>query len=126
ASTTIYTVTGNSGPCTDTKTVSIQVFPLPVLNPVATPSNICSGAAVTLVSNSASTNTWFPGNIVAATVAVSPTATTIYTVMGTSGAGCVKSETVQLIVRPLPTVVVTPASNTICTGAVSITASGAS
>ena len=53
---------------------------------------------------------------------MSPTTTTIYTVTGTNAAGCVKTETVNIVVNSLPIAnAVLPSSDTICyDGAVAV------
>lgn len=49
---------------------------------------ICTSQSVTLNASGASTYTWNPGNLTGASINVSPSATTDYTVMGTNSAGC--------------------------------------
>jgi len=104
ASTTIFTVTGTASLCNNSATLTVVVNTLPVVSAIASPTAICPGFTSTLTSVGASTYTWNPGNIVGASVTVSPLANTIYTVTGTSGAGCPRSNTVSLIVNPTPTV----------------------
>lgn len=116
--TTIYTVNAkNTSGCQGTQTVMVTVNPLPTVNVAATPSAICIGNSTSLSASGASTYTWSPGALNGGTVTVSPAASAIYTVTGTSTAGCVGSNTLAVTVNPLP--VVAPANNgPVCVGGV--------
>ncbi len=113
---TNYTVTGTStAGCVGSGTVAVTVNPNPTVTAVAAPAAICAGQTSNLTAGGASTYTWQPGNIVGAVVTVTPPATQIYTVTGTSAAGCTGTRTVQVTVNPLPVVV--PGSNSpVCLG----------
>lgn len=113
---TTYTVTGTStAGCVGSGTVAVTVNPNPTVTAVAAPAAICAGQTSNLTGGGASTYTWNPGNIVGAAITVTPATTTIYTVTGTSAAGCTGTRTVQVTVNPLP--VVTPGSNSpVCLG----------
>jgi gliding motility-associated-like protein len=126
-STTIYTVTGTNGNgCVNTKTVNLTVNPLPTLTVAASPATICVGATSTLTGTGATSYTWNPGALTGASISVSPGSTTIYTVTGTNGNGCVNTKTVNLTVNPLPTLTVAASPATICVGATStLTGAGA-
>lgn len=92
----------------------------PTLSITQSSTNICSGNSVTLTANvtgtvSVSTYTWSNGTQNTTSIVVSPTATTVYTVSGTSAAGCVGSGTAAITVTLTPTVVVP--SYTACTAA---------
>ncbi len=76
-------------------------------------SPICSGTNATLTANGATSYTWNPGAITGSNVVVSPTASVIYTVSGTSGCG-INTSTTSLIVIASPTVSVN--SGAICSG----------
>lgn len=114
--TTTYTVTGTgANGCTATATKTMNVNNLP--NIVITPSNasICAGSSITLTASGAGSYTW-TGLGTGASKTVSPTATTIYTITGTSGTGCSNTTTKTLTVNALPTITITPASPSICSG----------
>ncbi|MDI3479485.1 MAG: hypothetical protein PWQ14_631, partial [Rikenellaceae bacterium] len=85
--TTTYTVTGTSSGCTATATVSVTVNPLPTVLASASPSTINSGQSSVLTASGASTYSWNTGGNTAS-ITVSPTSTTTYTVTGTSTLGC--------------------------------------
>ena len=125
--TTTYTVTGSDASgCANTATTTVTVNPLPVVSITASSNAICLGSSATLAASGATSYTWMPGNLVGASIIVSPISTTTYTVTGTNGNGCVNTSSVTVVVNPLPTVNVSASSNTICAGSPSIlSASGA-
>ncbi|MBP7808060.1 MAG: T9SS type A sorting domain-containing protein [Bacteroidia bacterium] len=83
--TTIYTITGANGPCTDTKTVSITVSTAPVVNATTSNSFICAGQTVTLSATGAVSYTYNPGGITGNPIALNPTSSVTYTVLGSNG-----------------------------------------
>ncbi|MBK7666110.1 MAG: gliding motility-associated C-terminal domain-containing protein [Sphingobacteriaceae bacterium] len=125
--TTIYTLTGNNGTCSSTIAVTVSVTPLPTVSAVSSPTSICAGNTATLTGSGATTYTWMPGSLTTATIAVSPTVTTIYTITGANGT-CTNTQTISLTVNASPTVIATinPVSATICAGrTATLSASGA-
>ena len=115
-----YTATGTSAAgCVNTDQVVVTVNPLPTVN-AGLDQTICIGQTVTLAGAGANTYSWTAP--VQNNVAFSPSATTTYTVTGTSLAGCISTDQVLVTVNPLPTV---NAGNdqTICVGA-AVTLSG--
>jgi PKD repeat protein len=126
AATTVYTVTGFNGTCSNVKTVTVTIGT--GLSIAVSPSNpsICQGASATLTASGATTYTWNPGNIINSSIVVSPTTTSSYTVIGTSGA-CSGTTIVTVTVTPNPTVSINPIPSAICSGSSStLTALGAS
>ncbi|RNI23539.1 T9SS C-terminal target domain-containing protein [Rufibacter latericius] len=105
--TTTYTVTvtGENG-CRRTDQILVTVSPLPVLTVTPAIPAICLGSSVQLQATGAVTYSWSPATGLSdptiANPIASPTATTIYTVTGTSAAGCVTSKTVTVKVNPIP------------------------
>ncbi len=127
ASTTIYTVIGANGGCTDTKTVQVLVNPSPTITASASPTQVCSGSSVTLSATGGITYTWQPGSLSGTTVVVSPSVTTVYTVSGTNVSGCTGTAVVNVSVTPNPTVNPSASPSIICVGASStLSATGAS
>ncbi len=130
--TTTYTITGTSGAgCAGTATQTITVNPLPTITTTPGAAAICIGSATTISASGAATYSWSPATGLSATTGASvtctATTTTTYTVTGTSAAGCTNSTTQTITVNPLPAVVATPGSSTICNGtSTTISASGAS
>jgi 3-dehydroquinate dehydratase len=98
--------------------------PLPTIT-ASTPNSICKGASATLTATGTGTYKWSDAAAsTTATISVSPTANTVYTVTLTDAKGCVNTDTVNVIVNNLPTIVAsTP--NSICKGAsATLTATG--
>jgi type IX secretion system substrate protein/NHL repeat-containing protein len=120
---TVYTVTGTSVfGCTATQTISVHINSLPIVS-IGGNSSICIGAHTILTGMGANTYTWNSGSNTNA-ISVNPTSNTTYTVTGTDGNGCENSDTITVVVNPLP--VITVNSGTICAGqAFTITPSGA-
>lgn len=122
--TTTYTVTGaDANSCTNTSVRTITVNPLPVMA-VSGNSVICAGNQATLTASGAITYTWTTG-ATSASVSVSPTLTTTYSVVGTNAAGCTGSLTRTLVVNALPTITATSNASMICSGqSATLTAGG--
>lgn len=93
--TTNYTVTGTDGAGCDNFAIhTLSVNPLPTLI-ISGSSGICTGQSATLNVSGASTYTWNTGST-ASSIVTTPSATTMYTVIGTDLLGCVKTST-QLV-----------------------------
>jgi hypothetical protein len=119
----VYSVTGSySNQCSSTGTVYIMVVPLPNVTAVSSPTAICAGNTVALTAGGASTYTW-DTNANTQTTIESPGSTTVYTVTGTSAAGCVNSNTVEVVVNTFTPSISSP--TTVCLGsAITLTAGG--
>jgi gliding motility-associated-like protein len=122
-STVTYSVTGTTAAgCTGTDNVVVTVNPLPTTN-AGVDQTVCAGTPVTLTATGASTYSW--NNGVSQGVAFTPTATTTYTVTGTTTAGCTTQDQVVVTVNALPVV---GAGNdvSVCNGtSVTLTGTGA-
>ncbi len=124
--TTNYTVVGSNGTCTNSAIVTLSVIPSPTINTFGFPPNICSGSSGTIGANGAISYTWFPGAINSQTIVVTPTATTIYTVLGTNGFGCTGTATRTVNVIPTPTINPIATPSLICgSGSSTLTVTGA-
>lgn len=88
-----YSVIGASGSCSNTAVTSITVNSLPTVSASTNNTLICSGQTATLTANGASTYTWSTAEN-AASIAVSPTVQTTYTVEGTGTNGCVNTSVI--------------------------------
>ena len=118
------TITPTFGTCVGIPvTTTITVYPFP--NVSAGPDQaLCAGESTSVTATGAVNYTW--NNGITDGIAFTPTATTTYTVTGTSTDGCVNTDQMDIVVNPIPTVF---AGNdvTICPGASTIlTGSGAS
>ncbi len=104
--TTTYVVTGR-GPngCTSAASVTVTVLPLPVITGTVG-AEVCAGSSVGLSASGAISYVWSPSatlsTTVGSSVTASPTSSTIYTVTGTDGNGCVNWNVVPVSVHPLP------------------------
>lgn len=125
-STTHYTVTGSNGSCSSTGTCTVTVISPP--NVTVTSPTICKGSSANITAGGATTYSWTPSTGLSATtgavVTASPTVTTTYTVIGTTGS-CTSTATSIVTVNPTPTITVN--SPAICKGnSTTLNASGAS
>lgn len=122
--TTVYTVTGTNGSCSNTKTVSVTLSNTLAVNATASNSIICSGSTTTLTGAGATSYSWSTGGTTSQ-ISVSPTVTTVYTVTGTTGS-CSNTKTVSVAVNAAPVVNVASTSTLLCSGqSVTLTGSGA-
>jgi hypothetical protein len=117
--TTVYNVTGTTGGCSGSSSVTITVNAVPNIT-ITAPGSICSGATATLTASGASTYLWSTG-ATTTSINVSPTTTTSYSVTGTSAAGCSSSTTGFVTVNQNPSVS-TSATNVNCFGGTNGTA----
>jgi hypothetical protein len=77
---------------------TITINPTPTVAASASNTLICLNNSVMLMSSGASTYTWNPGNVTGSMVSFTPAVSTIYTVTGTSGAGCVSGSAISVSV----------------------------
>jgi hypothetical protein len=126
-SSTTYTVSGTAAACSGSNSILITVNATPTLAPAPSSPTICTPGPGTNLNVSGATNyTWNPGNLTGAVVAVNPVSTTVYTVVGTTTAGCTDTKTTQIVVNGKPTVFAATSNPTLCIGNVgSVFATGA-
>ncbi|MCA6364975.1 MAG: T9SS type A sorting domain-containing protein [Bacteroidetes bacterium] len=127
AATTTYTVTGtDANGCNAVSTITITVNPLPAVSASASPAAVCIGSSSTLSATGAVTYVWNPGNLSGASVSVTPSATTTYTVTGTDANGCENTDVATVTVNALPTVTASASATSVCIGSsTTLNASGA-
>ncbi len=118
-----YTVTGTTAAgCKGTANVTVTVGTLTV-TAVAAKTTLCSGSSTKITASGAGSFTWKPNTGLSGTtgsvVIATPSATTTYTVIGTSSGGlaCSDSAFITITVNTTPTITVTPASKLLCFGA---------
>lgn len=109
--TTIYTVTGSNGTCSNTTTATLSVTTTPTLT--APSATICSGQTATLTASNATTYTWTPGNVTGNTYIIAPPSNTVVTVIGANGT-CTAQATVSVTIGSAVSISVPP--STICVG----------
>ncbi len=115
-STTIYSVSGTTNSCISTETVMITVF-VPTLS-ITGNTSICSGATATLNASGANTYAWSNG-FTTANIQVNPTSTTLYTLAAlstSSGINCPSTGSIQVLVKPNPTLTATASRTAMCKG----------
>jgi hypothetical protein len=103
---TIYTVTGTSSQgCTNSNFIAIGVNPAPVITVSAASNTVCQGGSVQINASGATSYDWSPASSllpsIGSVVMATPTATTVYTVTGTTG-GCTATATEQIVVTSTP------------------------
>lgn len=126
ANTATYTATGtSSNGCSAQAAIAVTVNPLPVITSSASSSVICAGSSATLTSAGANTYTWSSGGTTS-TETVTPTSSSVFTVSGTSIAGCTSFTTLAITVNTLPIVSAGTSASLICSGqSATLTATGA-
>ncbi|MCA0236784.1 MAG: gliding motility-associated C-terminal domain-containing protein [Bacteroidetes bacterium] len=119
-----YTLVASNPGCTETRTVDIQVSTIDLQVNVEDTLQICQGTSIPIQALSSPTGTpveWSPlaGLQVGpggASVTATPNETTLYTAT-VSVPGCVKTETIYVIVDSLPqNLAILPGDTTICQG----------
>jgi len=120
---TTYSVIGtDANGCTGAASSFVTVNTLPLVA-VNSPSSVCSGNNISLTASGANNYLWNTSNT-SASITVSPTTMTSYSVTGTDANGCTGTAATTILVNPLPVVNINGAS-TICGGvAVTLTATG--
>lgn len=116
------TVTNSFG-CSRRDSVHVGVRSLPAAN--AGPDQaICPGGMAMLNGTGGGTYQWSPGGATTASISVSPSASTNYILTVTSSNTCTHSDTVRVVVNPVPVANAGP-DKAICMGSTtSLTASG--
>ncbi len=97
-----YTVTGSDiNSCNNTSVITVTVYPNPTVLVTGTVPAICAsdGTTLSLLASGAASYTWNTGSQTPGAT-ISPTATTNYTVTGTSSDGCTHTRIVQQFVDP--------------------------
>ena len=118
---TIYTVAASDGTCVNTATVAVATNPNPTVSIAATSTNICFGQSVSLVASGAQGYTWTTAGITSntnsATIAETPTASTLYTFIGDNAFSCTTAISQVVVVRTTPTLNISTTKTLVCTGA---------
>jgi uncharacterized repeat protein (TIGR01451 family) len=111
-----WTIT--NGACTLSDDVILTNNPLPTISVSTAAPAICIGSNTSFTASGATTYSWSPATglsaTTGATVIANPVTTTIYTVTGTDGNGCINTANVSLTVNALPTVASITGSSSVC------------
>lgn len=130
AATTIYTVIGSNGTCTNVSTTTVNVTAGLTLTVTASSSTVCPGSNVTLTASGATNYTWSPSATLSSAngspVTATPTVSTVYTVIGATGT-CTGSATFNVGVSSSLPILITanPGFVTCPGGSATLTATGA-
>ncbi|WP_430404818.1 gliding motility-associated C-terminal domain-containing protein [Fluviicola sp.] len=115
---TLYAYDGTTG-CSDEVSFTVTFLPPPVIS-VSANDTICNGEAAVFTASSSGngmTYVWTPGNLTGSSISVTPSASTIYSVIGTDANGCVSNiVSSAAIVKPKPVVTLQLSDDTICVG----------
>jgi hypothetical protein len=112
--------------CAQNANITLNVKPSPVINAFCIPANVCPGKSANLQAsgNGVAAYLWNTGAS-GAILAVTPSASAVYTVQGTSSNGCLGSQTVAVNVNPTPTITGSASRNQMCLNeSVSLSATG--
>ena len=111
---TNYIVTGtDANGCSSSDTVHVTVNSLPNVN--AGPDvSICNGSTISINASGAVSYQWNPIGSTAASVLVTPSSNSSYTVIGTDANGCISADTVNVTVNAVPVSVLYPTF--VCSG----------
>lgn len=117
----VYTVTAtNAEGCSAPASVTVTVNPLPTIT-ISGNTTLCAGNSTTLTASGADSYSWSTGDN---TASVSISAFGIYTVTGTTTAGCSGTANVTVLVSQLPVITISGETD-ICAGeSTTLTANG--
>ena len=120
-----YIVTGTDvNGCSDTSSINITVNALPIVTAHSSASAVCEGTSLFLYGSGTLNYQWTGG--ANDSVVFVPVSSATYTVTGTDALGCSNTDTINIVVNPLPA---TPIANdvVVCSLATipNLTASGA-
>lgn len=124
---TMYTLTGSNGICSNTDSIFITVHPLPLVTVATVNPNdtVCNGSSVTLAGGGAASYAWNGPQMITNNIAFSATTSGIYTVVGTDANLCTNTASILMTVNALPNVSIASIlpNDSICSGT-SVTMSG--
>lgn len=96
---TIYTVIGTIGTCSNPQTVAVNVQQFPTVS--VNKNSVCANSQTTITASGAATYVWDNG-ATTSTIDVYTSSPISHTVTGYSSAGCASSVVVNIQVNPLP------------------------
>ncbi len=101
---TTYTLTGtDSNNCTSSVSKIINVNSLPVISTTPASPQVCLGGTLSVTASGATSYIWSPSENLSSTtgasVIMSPTTPTIYTITGTNSNGCINSISVPVTIN---------------------------
>ncbi len=119
-STTTYSVIASSGTCADTASITVNIGSITAS--ISGNTSICSGNSTTLSASGGTSYSWTTGALTSSII-VSPTTTTNYSVVATTGA-CSDAAGITVSINPSPTVSISGNTNLCAGDNTTLTASG--
>lgn len=121
---TVYSVTGTSLGCVGSTTVSVTIGSMLSVYITPTSPTLCAFGANTLTASGATSYTWSTGPVTTS-IAITPSTTTTYSIIGTNGA-CSGTTALTVSVIPTPTMGISfSPSPSVCLGqTATLTANG--
>lgn len=110
----------------DTLAKVINVVAPPSLTVTASSGTICAGKTATLTASGATSYTWTPTALTSASIVVTPTTTTIYTLTGRNSFNCTSTKTLSIFVNPKPVISISGTNSVCINSSLTFTANGAS
>ncbi len=107
-------ISANNSGCIDTIVKPVIIYPLPAANAGADIS-VCTGSPVTLTATGGTSYVWSPIGQTGQTATFTPSGSTTVVVQVTDANGCVKNDTVNVSLNPLP-VISAGADQSVCSG----------
>ncbi|MDO8999366.1 MAG: T9SS type A sorting domain-containing protein [Bacteroidota bacterium] len=106
--------------------VTLTVTSQPTITIASSQTSVCPNSSVTIGVTGATTYTWSTGGN-GASIVVTPSASTIYTVVGENAPGCSGTNSIAITTNSVPVVNVSSSASLICVGqTATLTANGAS
>ncbi|MBK8328837.1 MAG: T9SS type A sorting domain-containing protein [Bacteroidetes bacterium] len=110
-----YVVNGtDTNGCMNQDSIEIIVNALPPVMANASDTSLCIGDSVMLFGSGALTYVW--NNLVIDSMIFAPNITSNYVVTGTDTNGCVNTDSITVVVNPLPNVVANASDTSVCVG----------
>jgi gliding motility-associated-like protein len=110
----------DAGGCTTVYQGTVLRQSAATLSITATDTLLCNGTPATLTASASggavSNYTWLPGNVVGASLQVTPAATTQYVLSAQDAFGCLLKDSVEIRVKPVPVADFTVTPATACLG----------
>ncbi len=116
-STSLYQVVADQNGCRDSLELNLIVNPLPLIDILASNDSICLNDSILLLADGGTSYQWAtPVQNTLSTNWVHPGTTTVYTLTGTDNNGCSNTASFTLNIVPLPAILATLSTDTICEG----------
>lgn len=117
-----FSVTAFNGACTNSVSTNLTVNPNPTISISAAPLLICSGQSVALIASGGTSYTWTSpasvAGLTSASIAVTPSISTVYGVIGNNLFQCSTSASQSVQVKPGPALSALANPTLLCPGSV--------